>query len=91
MGYSPACLRVFFLSGSEIEVLTDLLLSGSLTKINKTLIEFHDWMAATPERKSHSAALRSSLKAMQKISGRFELLAIDDESYGTSNFEMPKC
>ena len=72
-------------------MLTDLLLIGSLLKINKTLIEFHDWMASNPERQEHSKNLRESLNTMAKVSNKFELLQLDDETFRTSNFDLPKC
>ena len=79
------------IEGSEIEVLTDLLLTGAFLTIDNTIIEFHDWLVNTEERKAQSKSLREALGAMEKISQKFKLVEVDDESYLNASPELPKC
>ena len=87
----PTVLMKMDIEGSEIEVLTDLLLTGSFLTIDNTIIEFHDWLANTEERKAQSKSLREALGAMEKISQKFKLVEVDDESYLNASPELPKC
>lgn len=87
----PTVLMKMDIEGSEIEVLTDLLLTGAFLHIDNTVIEFHDWLANSEERKAQSITLRDALSAMEKISHKFRLVEVDDESFLNASPELPNC
>lgn len=96
----PKVVMKLDIEGSEVEVLPDLLSEGSFKFIDVIMVEFHEHLAKTELRKSAGQLLRSlfdtfgNLNNVLKQSGYpnplTELIEVDDESYYTSMFELPK-
>ena len=82
---------LFVLLGSEIEVMSDLLVSGSLEHINVTMIEFHPSLAESEERRQNSINLEAGLKVIEEVTRKFQILNIDDEAFFDSDFALPQC
>ena len=96
----PTVLMKIDIEGSEIEVIPDILFSGGLGVVNGLMVEFHERLEKLEARKAAHAKLESVLqqlsefsKSMSKHGGQFNFTmhTIDDETYGTSRFPLPKC
>ena len=89
------------IEGSEIEVIPDLIYSGSLSHVDVMMVEWHSRLARTEARKAASLKLQSvftnlgkAAEAMREFSGQkhyLEVLNMDDESYFTSSKPLPIC
>ena len=89
------------IEGSEVDVLPDLLFSGGLEFVNVLMIEWHSSLQLQEERKNATILLKSIIGAMSNYStimeeelGRkhaFRLVNLDDETYGLTKYELPRC
>lgn len=90
-----------FKIGSEVEVLQDLIMQGSLQHLDTVMIEYHTWMAKDSERKRASTILEDimtkigELNDIMKNQGdsvqSIKVLPLDDETYYLSNKPLPEC
>ena len=89
----PAVVMKMDIEGSEIEVMSDLLVSGAMNHIDLIIPEWHPQLASTKERLDQSNILAQALPTLGALTKRFSLISVVDqtESYHTSNFELPKC
>ena len=74
-----------------MDVLTDLILTGAMSAIDKIAIEFHHTMGKEERRKQQSRVIEEACKVFQNISNKFQILDVDDESYRKANFDLPVC
>ena len=85
------------IEGSEIDVLPDLIFTGSLQYINNIMIEWHQNRETLHNRKNAQKTLQNTLTFFSdyfkenKESFDFKMLNVDDETYFMSSFELPKC
>ena len=86
--------------GSEVDVVPDLIFTGGLQYINTIMVECHERLEKLPERKLAQHQLEKIIETLSEYSqnmkgngGRFDfqLVNLDDESYGTSKLDLPKC
>lgn len=94
----PKVLMKMDIEGSEVEVLPDLICSGSLNQIDGIMVEFHEAIASDPNRKAATAELRTLVDSavkfnnlLRKDSRKTEIIALDDETYYLSKFPLPEC
>lgn len=96
---SPTILLKVDIEGSELELLIDLLLRGSLQHIEAGFVEYHPHIfPASNKRHNHIAQLKSSLETLQQIRHSympelpgFNVQYFEEESYFNSNFPLPQC
>ena len=88
------------IEGSEVDVMPDLIFTGGLQYINLLMVEWHERMEILPERKTAQQQLKSIMKTVSNYSqtmkdqgGKFyfNLINLDDETYYTSQFDLPNC
>ncbi len=79
------------ISGSEIEVLADMLAHGGLFAIDAMMVEWHERLAKDQSRKDESIKLKKKLQVIQNSTQLFHLLNVDDEKHMLSNFPLPNC
>ena len=98
--HPPQIVMKMDIEGSEVDVMSDLIFTGGLQYINKIMVEWHKRLEKLPERQKAQQQLESITKllgeyskTMQKQGGKFEfiLINLDDETYLTSKFDLPKC
>lgn len=77
--------------GAEVETLSDMMLTGAFQFVTRTMVEFHDRLTSDARRGAMSVDLRKGLEALQKVLGKQLIKSVDDESYGQSDFPLPKC
>ena len=93
----PTVLMKLDIEGSEIEVIPDILFSGGLGVVNGLMVEFHGRLEKLEARKVAHSKLKSVLQQLSEFSKsmsnqfNFTMHTIDDETYGTSRFPLPKC
>jgi len=94
----PSVLMKMDIEGSELEVLTDLVATGTLQFIDLTMVEFHP----SSYKKNDSRAdfidgLKKSVETLTYISHKLRLQSVinvstlDDESYANVTFPLPRC
>jgi len=86
------------IEGSELEVLTDLIITGALQHINFTFAEFHPLSFAAKEPRSQRIKeVQFISKWLTDVTSQYQLLsriqvdAMDDESFYNTNFSLPSC
>jgi hypothetical protein len=86
------------IEGSELEVITDLIITGALQHVNFTFAEFHPLSFSPSEQRSQRLKdLQFISKWLSEVSVQFKLLSrvhvdtMDDESFYTSDFALPDC
>lgn len=85
------------IEGSELEVLTDLVVTGALQHINFTFAEFHPHLFSDLQRSQRLKDIQSIVKWLTEVSGQLNLLSrvqvstMDDESFYKSDFPLPSC
>jgi len=97
----PTVIMKLDIEGSEVDVVADLLFSGSFKYLDVAMIEWHQEMMRDEDfrkrtimlqdivsRISHFEKLHSQTRPDKK---QFKALSFDDETYYDSNFELPKC
>ena len=96
----PRVLMKMDIEGSEIDVIPDVIFTGGLQYVNKLMIEWHSRNEKQEGRKeTHNhlhdvtVALSKYSQIMQKESGHFDfdLIDLDDETYGTTKLSLPQC
>ena len=96
----PKVVMKMDIEGSEIDVIPDLIFTGGLQYINTIMVEWHARLEKLPERKEAQHQLEKVIEMLSEYSqnmkgngGRFDfqLLNLDDESYGTSKLDLPTC
>ena len=76
----PKVLMKMDIEGSERQVIPDMIENNSFDFINVAFIEYHGY---------NSAQLDS--QEWRNKHPKLEVIDLDDESYGTSNYSLPKC
>ena len=98
--YPPKILMKMDIEGSEVDVMPDLIFSGALQYVNTVMVEWHERLEKLPERKTAQQQLEKIVELLSDYSqnmkdhgGKFDfkLVNIDDETYYTSKFDLPKC
>ncbi|XP_075256051.1 uncharacterized protein LOC142348551 isoform X2 [Convolutriloba macropyga] len=99
----PQVVMKMDIEGSEVEVMTDLIFSGSLRFVNVLMVEWHARLQQIIARKFASVQLNDVLEKITQLCRvaktydnrtdfcNFETIDIDDESYFQSNFDFPEC
>jgi len=82
---------IFFL-GSELEVVTDLILEGVWKYLDVAMIEFHLRPSQGDElRVGQIQLLKNVVTSLGKLISKPLLTAMDDETYRLSHFPLPQC
>ena len=96
----PKIVMKMDIEGSEIDVMPDIIFTGGLQYINELMIEWHSRLEQLAERKKAHDEMHKVTVALSKYADlmknqaghfNFKLLDLDDESYGTTRNEFPKC
>ena len=99
----PQVVMKMDIEGSEVEVMTDLIFSGSLRFVNVLMVEWHARLQQIIARKFASVQLNDVLEKITQLCRvaktydnrtdfcNLETIDIDDESYFQSNFDFPEC
>ena len=92
----PKVLMKMDIEGSEVDVIPDLLSTGTLQYVNTIMVEWHGWIMAS-KKKNDITYLKRALKKYSVNKKRkygefrFKLVNLDDESYGTTKYKFPMC
>lgn len=98
--HPPNVVMKMDIEGSEVDVIPDLIYTGGLQYINTIMVEWHQRLEKVPERKRAQQQLESIIQTLgnysQTMKGHggqfdFNLVNLDDETYYTSKFDLPKC
>jgi len=96
----PQIVMKMDIEGSEVDVIPDMLFTGGFQYINTIMVEWHERLEKTEERKKAQNQLQSIVKTLSSYSetmkdsgAKFSFIEIDvdDESYYTSKFDFPSC
>ena len=96
----PKVIMKMDIEGSEVDVIPDLIFTGGLQYINNIMIEWHDRLEKLYPRRTAQQQLRSMIKTLSEYSETmrrhgskfdFNMMNLDDETYYTSKFDLPKC
>ena len=99
----PRVVMKMDIEGSEVEVVADLITSGSIRFVNVMMAEWHERYQLKPDRLQLSKELKaltenhtaicSEIKKLSQDSKYcdFENIEMDDETYATSKTPLPKC
>ena len=97
----PSVIMKLDIEGSEVEVVEDLIMQGSLQHLDVMMVEFHTWMAKDKERKKASKILQEIITKIGILSDiltterdnkhGLKVLPLDDESFYLSNLPLPVC
>ena len=86
------------IEGSELEVLTDLLATGSLQHVDLTMVEYHPFsFKKNDSRADYIDGLQKSVDTLTYLSKKLRLQSpinvnsLDDESYANVTFPLPRC
>ena len=95
---SPQILMKMDIEGSELEVLTDMVITGALQYVSLALIEFHPLSyQKNSTRQLGILNLKKSIATLQTISknlnlsSTYHVASFDDEHYYNSSFALPNC
>ena len=95
--FPPRVVMKMDIEGSEIDVLPDLIFTGSLQYINTLMVEWHEHRETLASRKIAQSVLKNTLRfytANSKENGGsfdFKMVNLDDETYFKSSFDLPTC
>ena len=95
--FPPRVVMKMDIEGSEIDVLPDLIFTGSLQFINIMMVEWHNNRETLKSRKTIQSSLQNMLNVYTNNSKEngglfdFKLINLDDETYFMSSFDLPKC
>jgi hypothetical protein len=84
-------MKTIFFSGSEVEVLSDMLSTGAFAHVYMTMIKFHSWLAKTKKRQQQSITLQQGLFVLAELTDSYKFLKLDNELYGNSYKPLPEC
>ena len=94
----PNVVMKLDIEGSELEVLTDLLVTGSLQHIDLVTVEYHAKSFTRDDiRPAFISGLEKALDTITYLSNRLRLNTVinvktfEDESYGTVIYPFPEC
>jgi len=94
----PSVLMKMDIEGSELEVLTDLVATGSLQHIDMTMVEYHpSSYKQNDSRADYIIGLKKSVETLTYLSQKLRLKSqinvnsLDDESYANVTFPLPDC
>lgn len=94
----PNVLMKMDIEGSELEVLTDLVATGSLQHVDLTMVEYHpNNYKRNDSRADYIVGLQKSLETLTylgrelRLKSTFNVNALDDESYFNVTFPLPNC
>lgn len=94
----PNVVMKIDIEGSELEVLTDLLVTGSLQHIDFTSVEYHPFSFTRVDvRRDYIQGLEKALDTITYLSQRLRLNSVinvktfEDESYGNVTYPYPEC
>lgn len=86
------------IEGSELEVLTDLIVSGALHHVDFAAVEYHSSsFDASDVRSTFIDGLRKAVDTLAFLSKKLRLKSelnvvnFDDETYGNTVFPLPNC
>ena len=95
---SPQIVMKMDIEGSELEVLTDMVITGALQYVSLALIEFHPLSyQKNSTRQLGILNLKKSIATLQTISknlnlsSTYHVASFDDEHYYNSSFALPNC
>ena len=98
LGIKPNLVVKMDIEGSELEVLTDLLVTGTLSKIDLLTIEYHSESFTRDDvRSAYLKGLEKAVDTINYLSQKLRLKdvinvqTLDDESYATVRFPLPEC
>ena len=99
----PRVVMKMDIEGSEVEVVADLISSGSIRFVNVMMAEWHERYQLKPERLQLSKELKALTENHTAICSKtnilsqdsngcdFENIEMDDETYASSEIPLPKC
>ena len=96
----PNVVMKMDIEGSEVDVIPDLLYTGGLQYVNNLMIEWHERLEKLESRRIAQRELRLIIQTLSEHSKtmktqnskyNFNLINLDDESYYTSKFDLPRC
>lgn len=94
----PNVVMKLDVEGSELEILTDLLVTGALQHIDLVTVEYHSRSFAKDDtRSTFIKGLQKALETINYLSQKLRLKnpinveTLDDESYGFVKFSLPEC
>jgi len=98
----PSVVMKMDIEGSEVEVIEDLVMQGSLQYIDIMMVEFHDVLAQTEEKKNSFRNVKDFITKIGDVSEylkqnrenvlhSLKVVNLDDESYFHSNYPLPIC
>ena len=92
----PKVVMKMDIEGSEVDVIPDLIFTGGLQFVNSIMVEWHERLEKLPERIKSQKILKEVIENLSEYSRTmntfdFNLVNIDDETYYTSRFDLPKC
>jgi hypothetical protein len=79
------------ISGSEIDVLPDLLYTGAFQHIDILMIEYHYRGEFTHQQKRKMELLEMVFTYLREILPKINVVVLDDESYSMANPPLPNC
>ena len=98
MNIKPNVVMKMDIEGSELEVLTDLVVTGSLQHIDLALLEYHSQNFYPRDfRSSAISGLEKAIDTLNYLSRTlrlknvFNVKEFNDESYATVNYPLPEC
>lgn len=94
----PNVVMKLDVEGSELEVLTDLLVTGALQHIDLVTVEYHSLSFTSDDiRSAFINGLEKAIETITYLSQKLRLKnpirvkTFDDESYGKVKFSLPEC
>ena len=94
----PNVVMKMDIEGSELEVLTDLLVSGALQHIDLAMVEYHSYAFGSDDvRSGFLKGLEKAMDTLTYLSHKLRLKStlnvdfFDDESYANVTFPLPEC
>ncbi len=95
---SPAVVMKLDIEGSELEVLTDLVVTGALKELDLAMVEYHPSSFEVDDaRRDYIIGLQKAIETINYLSQKLDLntkynvVDFDDESYYNITMPLPKC
>ena len=82
------------IEGAEVEVIPDLISTGSLQHIDVIMAEFHETITKSEKRRAEITKVHqlfNSLGGGTSPNIKTQMLNFDDETYFKTNFTLPNC
>jgi len=98
----PSVVMKLDIEGSEVEVIEDLIMQGSLQYIDVMLVEYHTRLAKTEDKKKPFKDIKDIISKIGELSEylnkhrenkvhSLKVLEFDDETYAMSDYSLPVC